>query len=54
MKEFKVNEYITLKLVGGRTNIYVTGQLFNQCKFLDIPIERISSFYELGLKGNGL
>ncbi len=41
MKEFKVNEYITLKLEGIKTNIYVKGQLFNQCKFLllNIPIE---------------
>lgn len=49
MKEFEVNEYITLKLEGGKTNIYVSGQLFNQCKFLllNIPIEKISSFDEI-------
>lgn len=39
MREFKVNAYITLKLESfgfnkSRTNIYVNGVLFNQCKFL--------------------
>ncbi|NVM54294.1 MAG: leucine-rich repeat domain-containing protein [Candidatus Helarchaeota archaeon] len=48
-KEFKVNEYITLKLEEGKTNIYVKGQLFNQCKFLllNIPVDKISSFDEI-------
>ena len=27
MKEFKVNEYITQKLGGDKTNIYIKGQL---------------------------
>ena len=31
---FKVNKYITLKLENNRTNIYVDGKEFNQCKFL--------------------
>lgn len=41
MKEFKVNEYITLKLKAGETNIYVNNELFKQCKtlLLNIPIE---------------
>ncbi|MFX0137277.1 MAG: leucine-rich repeat domain-containing protein, partial [Candidatus Hodarchaeota archaeon] len=49
MKEFKVNEYITLKLEDKKTNIYVNGKLFNQCKFLllDIPIDKISSFDDI-------
>jgi len=34
MKEFKVNEYITLKLEDGETNIYVKGKLFDQCKYV--------------------
>ena len=48
-KEFKINEYITLKLEGEKTNIYVKDQLFNQCKFLllNIPIDKISSFDEI-------
>jgi len=49
MKEFNVNEYITLKLEGGKTNIYVKGQLFNQCKFLllNIPVDKVSTFDEI-------
>lgn len=48
-KEFTVNEYITLKLEGGRSNIYIKGRLFNQCKFLllNIPVDKISSFDEI-------
>lgn len=41
MREFKVNEYITLKLEGGKTNIYVKGQLFNQCKFYCLFTDKI-------------
>ena len=49
MKEFKVNEYITLKLEGGKTNIYISGRLFQQCKFLllNISVEEVSSFDEI-------
>ena len=49
MKAFKVNEYITLKLEGGKTNIYFKNQLFNQCKFLmlTIPVDKISTFEEI-------
>lgn len=38
MKTFKVNEYISLKLERGTTNIYVKGELFRQCKFLLLTI----------------
>ncbi len=31
MREFKVNEYITLKFEDGKTNIYVKGEYFGQC-----------------------
>ncbi len=34
MKEFKLNEYIKLKLENRKTNLYINGELFNQCKFL--------------------
>lgn len=34
MKEFKINTYITLKLEEGKTNIYVDGERFKQCKYL--------------------
>lgn len=48
MKEFQVNKFITLKLEDGKTNIYVDGELFEQCKFLllNIPVEKISSLDE--------
>lgn len=54
-KDFKVNEYITLKLewVGGaqeqETVIYVLGKWFRQCKYLllNIPVAKISSLDEI-------
>jgi len=49
-KDFKINDYITLKLEGRSTNIYVNGKRFNQCKFLllSIPKRRISDYDEIG------
>jgi len=49
MKEFKVNDYITLKLDDGRTSIYVNNELFNQCKILmiNISIDKISDYDEV-------
>ena len=46
MKEFKVNEFITLKLEDLKTVIYVAGEKFQQCKFLllNIPIEDVVNF----------
>jgi len=40
MKEFVVNEFLSLKLENGKTNIYVNNQKILQCKYilLDIPI----------------
>ena len=32
--KFKINEYLELRLEKGKTNIYVEGRLFNQCKYL--------------------
>lgn len=48
-KEFKVNDYITLRLDAGKTVIYVKGERFQQCKYLllNIPINQISSFDEI-------
>lgn len=48
-KEFKINEYITLKLEEGITNIYIKFQLFNQCKFLllEIPVNEITELYDI-------
>ena len=49
MKELHVNKYIVLKLEDGRTNIYVNGSLFKQCKFLllEIPINQVTSLNEI-------
>jgi len=38
VNEFKVNEYITLRLEGSRTNIYINNEFFNQCKKLIVEI----------------
>ena len=48
-KEFKINEYITLKLERGQTNIYVKDQQFYHCKYLllDIPIENVREFDDI-------
>jgi hypothetical protein len=48
MKEFYVNEYITLKLKNGKTIIYVAGERFRQCKYLliNIPTEKIGLYEE--------
>ncbi len=36
MTEFKVNEYLTLKLEEGKTNIYIRNDVFTQCKHLKL------------------
>jgi len=47
-KEFKVNEYLTLKLEGKKTNIYVNSEQFRQCRFLliEVQVEEITKFDE--------
>lgn len=49
MQEFTVNERITLKLENGKTNIYIKGKLFRQCKYLllEIPVDEMDSFDEI-------
>ena len=49
MKEFKINKYLILKLEKNRTNIYVNGEKFDQCKFLflNIPINDITSLEDI-------
>jgi len=60
MKEFRINQCITLKLGEEiiderrdlrktRTNIYIKGKKFQQCSFLliDIPIEKITLINEI-------
>ncbi|MFW9896528.1 MAG: leucine-rich repeat domain-containing protein [Candidatus Thorarchaeota archaeon] len=41
-----VNTYLSLRLEDNKTNIYVEGELFQQCKFLllDIAVDHVSSF----------
>ena len=50
MREFNVNEYITLKLEDGVTNIYVKGDNypFLQCKYLLIrkTVNELKNFIE--------
>ncbi len=43
---FNINGYLTLKLEGGASNIYVRGRLFNQCKYLllNIPTSKVRKF----------
>ena len=40
----RVNKLITIKLENGKTNIYVGGTLFRQCKYLLIEISDVNSF----------
>ncbi|MFX1233527.1 MAG: leucine-rich repeat domain-containing protein [Promethearchaeota archaeon] len=49
MLYFKINDYITLKLEYSRTNIYVKGRLFNQCKYLllNIPTSQIHEYSDI-------
>ena len=49
MNCFQVNKYITLRLEEGKTNIYVNGTLFKQCKFLllEIPVNQITNLQEV-------
>lgn len=49
MKEFNVNNYITLKLRNGQTYIYVGGENFRQCKslVLSIDLEEIHKFDQI-------
>ena len=49
MKEFRINEYLSLRLERGKTRVYIAGQAFIQCKFLllNIPITDLQSFDEI-------
>ena len=44
--QFKINNYLTLRLERGASNIYVGGRLFNQCKYLllNIPTSNVKKF----------
>lgn len=49
MIEFKINDYIVLKLEDSKTNIYISDKLFKQCKFLllNIPINNVEAYDEI-------
>jgi len=48
-KEFKINEFLSLRLEEGKTIIYVKGKRFGQCKFLllDVSTDQPRSFDEI-------
>ncbi len=49
MNEFKINEFLSLKLENGEVNIYVKAELFDQCKYLmlDIPLDDTERLNEI-------
>ncbi|KKL03829.1 hypothetical protein LCGC14_2622200 [marine sediment metagenome] len=49
MREFIINDYITLRLEDNKTVIYVNNEVFSQCKYLllNIPIENIEEFEDI-------
>ncbi|MFX1572018.1 MAG: leucine-rich repeat domain-containing protein [Promethearchaeota archaeon] len=49
IKEFKINQYLKLKLESGRTNIYVNNSRFIQCMYLliNIPVDKIEEYDEI-------
>ncbi len=51
MKCFRINNYLTLRLENNKTQIYVLGEKFEQCKslFINISINEIKSLYELSI-----
>jgi Leucine-rich repeat (LRR) protein len=46
MSEFRINDFIMLKLEDGKTNIYIFGKEFIQCKYLlmNIPVQSIEQY----------
>ena len=49
MLEFIINNFITLKQEDGKTNIYILGKEFIQCKYLlmNIPVQNIELYGEI-------
>ena len=49
MKEYPINQYLSVRLERGTTRIYVLGKPFLQCKYLllNIPIVQLNSFDEI-------
>lgn len=48
-KSFKINEFLTVKLEGGQTVIYIANKPIRKCKFLliNIPVDELRSFDEI-------
>ncbi|MBD3256596.1 MAG: hypothetical protein GF383_16000, partial [Candidatus Lokiarchaeota archaeon] len=46
VREYQINDYITLKLEDNRTNIYVKDRMFRQCMYLllNIPLRKVSEY----------
>jgi len=46
VREFKINDFLKLKLQNNRTNIYVKNRIFTQCMYLllNIPVDRIRDY----------
>jgi len=51
MQEFKINDNITLRLEGENTVIYVNGAKFRKCKYLNIPVDKTSTFDVIDFRG---
>ena len=49
IKVYKINDFLTVKLEHGQTNIYVKDKLFRQCKFLilNLPGRELGRFDEV-------
>jgi small GTP-binding protein len=47
--DYKINDYLELRLENARTNIYIGGRLFNQCKYLllNSSIDSFKKFDEI-------
>ncbi len=47
---FKISDNLELKLNNGKTNIYVNGKRFRQCKYLllNIPVDEIPDYDDIG------
>ena len=48
-KEFKINDYLTLKLENDKTILYVNGERFDHCKYLllNVPVKEIESINDV-------
>ena len=54
MKEFEVNEHITLELENNQTVIYIDGERFNQCRYilLNRKIDELEDLLAFNFKEN--